>query len=526
VTGIRPERERLMAALAIAVSLLFGLALRLFRWDAIPPGPWIDEALALRAARSLAADPGSPLFGTMPLLPPEAGFQNAFVPNLYLRIAARVDAAAGGGMASVRALSIGPSLLLLAGVALLAFEALRGRPAAAAAGVFLAATSTWLLTTARWGWNALFSSALLVLAAWAALVALRKGALFWSLVSGALVGLSVYGYQAARLSLALPLFIFLALLLRPPREGKGPLRLAAGAAAASLLVAGPLLVDGLRHPDRAFARERELLVLARPPEAAFHAFAENVRDYGALFLVGGDTNERHGDPGRPVLPAPVLGFLLAGTGVALARRGPERLFLLVAATLLAGGLLARETSGANAYRISPAAPFLIVLAACGLGALLEAVPPRHRRSAGLVALGLVLLSGLGEAEAFFSWGTSPRTWGAFGGPERELADAIAGAQATAGPLPVLLGAGAARNHYVVDVLLGRPGDGGRRRTLFVGARGERALDDLAGPLLYADDGTLLGTGRAGGRARLLRRGADPWGSPTFALYRVDPAPGP
>ncbi len=519
---------RLSAGLAVAVSVLLGVFLRLFRWDVLPPGPWIDEALVLRAARAVAADPAASLFGMTPLLPPEAGFQNAWVPNLYLRLASLVDALAGGGMASIRALSIGPSLVLLAGVVLIAGEAGRGRPQVGPAGAFLAATSMWLLTTARWGWNAVFAAAALVLAAWAALVAARRRALAWSLLAGALLGLSLYGYQAARLAVAVPPAALAYFLLRRRRDAGAAahIRLAAGALLAAAAVAGPLFVAAVRHPERVFARERSLSVLSLPPAAAVRGLGRNVADYGALFLVGGDRNERHGDPARPVLPAPVLGFAFVGAGVAVRRSRPERLLALLAGVLLLGGLLAVGEAGANAYRISAAAPFLLVLAACGLSALLSAVPETHRRAAGLAALGLVLFSGLSEAAAFLSWGASPRTWGAFGGPERELADAIAGERAAGDVVPVLLAPGAARNADVVDALLGHPGDGGRRTTRTVGLLDAGVLARLPSAVLVADGGALLGVQGSKGRVRLLARGTDPWGEPTFFLYRVSPGPAP
>lgn len=518
-------KGRLAAGLGVAASVLLGASLRLFRWESIPPGPWIDEALALRAARSLAAEPSAPLFGTTPLLPPEAGFQNAWVPNLYLRAAAFVDEAAGGGMASHRALSIGPSLVLLAGLVLLGREAGRGRPEIVLAGIFLAATSMWLLTTARWGWNAVFSAGVLVLAAWAALVSDRRGALSWSLFAGALLGLSLYGYQAARLALAVPPVVLAVIWFRGRRDADaaGRIRLAAGALLASLVVASPLFVEAARHPERVFARERQLSLFSGGRGAALPALARNLRDYGALFLVGGDSNERHGDPARPVLPAPVLGFALAGAGVAIARRGPERLLSLLTAFLLLGGLLAVGETGANAYRISTAAPFIVLLAACGLSALVTAVPTRHRRAAGLAALGLLLFSGFSETAAFLSWGASPRTWGAFGGPERELADAIARVRSAGDPELVLLAPGAARNADVVDVLLGRPGDAGRRSTRTVGPVDASVLSRVSSPVLVADDGALLAAEGVKGRVRLLARGADPWRRPTFFLYRVSPA---
>ncbi len=80
-----------------------------------PPGPWIDEALALRAARGAAAS-GATLAGTSPLQPPDAGFVNFWVTNAALRGHLGHRSGRRGGIASVRAISIGPALVLLVAI--------------------------------------------------------------------------------------------------------------------------------------------------------------------------------------------------------------------------------------------------------------------------------------------------------------------------------------------------------------------------------------------------------------------------
>ena len=111
--------RRLATGAALLALLLAGAALRLHRVREAPPGPWIDEALALRAAR-VASATGAPLLGTSPLQPPDAGFVNSWLTNLSLRGLSLVDRAAGGGISSVRAMSVLPALVLLAGIALMA----------------------------------------------------------------------------------------------------------------------------------------------------------------------------------------------------------------------------------------------------------------------------------------------------------------------------------------------------------------------------------------------------------------------
>ncbi len=134
-----PARRAALGASLLAL-LALGFALRLFRWSEAPPGPWIDEALALRAARSAAAS-GAPLVGTSPLQPPDAGFVNSWISNLSLRGLSVVDRAAGGGIASVRAMSILPSLVLLLAIVGVAAEASGGRPFPILVAILLASTA-------------------------------------------------------------------------------------------------------------------------------------------------------------------------------------------------------------------------------------------------------------------------------------------------------------------------------------------------------------------------------------------------
>ncbi|HYN43120.1 MAG TPA: hypothetical protein VE129_15190, partial [Thermoanaerobaculia bacterium] len=206
-----PVRRAALGASLLAL-LAFGFALRLFRWSESPPGPWIDEALALRAARIASANE-APLVGTTPLQPPDAAFVNSWLTNLSLRGLSTIDHLAGGGMASVRAMSILPSLALLLAIVALAWEASGLRPFPALVAALLASTSSWLLVTGRWGWNAVATSACVTAAAWVALRAARTGSLLLGAVSGGLLGLSLWGYVAAWALAPLPPVLFVAALL-------------------------------------------------------------------------------------------------------------------------------------------------------------------------------------------------------------------------------------------------------------------------------------------------------------------------
>lgn len=508
--------RRVAIGAALLALLALGAALRLHRWREAPPGPWIDEALGLRAAR-LAAAAGAPLVGTSPLQPPDAGFVNAWLSNVALLGLSAVDRAAGGGIASVRAASILPSLVLLLALVAAAREAAPRDTLVPLLGALLGATSSWLLVTGRWGWLVVATSALLALAAACALRAARTLSAGWALGAGGFLGLAFHGYVAAWALVPLPALLLIEAFLRRDAgpEGRRLLHAAAAGAAACALVAGPYALHLGAHPDRALARARELSP-ARSGNAGSALF-ENAVAYARLFAVGGDPNERHGDPARPVLPAAVAGLAIVGAADGLRRRGPARLLAAAAALLLSAGLLAREEA-ANAFRTSPAAPFLLLLAALGAARLVDLVPP-VRRAVATSALVLALAaSAFLDAAAFLRWLSSPRLEGAFGGPERRLADAIAAERAVR-PADVVLAPGAARNAFVVDALLQDPRSGAPA------IRQARGLDALryvpARDLLFADAATeeRAAAPRALGAVRVATGGAIA-GLPGFALWRL------
>ena len=508
------------AAAAFALAARIGAALRLVNLSAWPPGPWIDEAYALRAARLLPAD--APLFGTSALTPPGEGFVNAYASNLYLAFTRAVDVASGGGLASFRALSTVPCFALLTALLLLAWEAGRESPVARVVAAALGASAMWLLTTGRWGWDAVATSAVATFATWAGLKAARTGSRALAVSAGALAGLGAYGYAAGRLFLVAPAVALVAALLSRREDPRRRRALAALALAAAVAVVLPLAAHYARHPERLFPRERELSIFRPEAGGAAAALAKNAREYARLFFLAGDSNERHGDPSRPVLPPAVSGLALAGAALGLARGGPARALLVPAALFLAGGFFSFQDTGANAYRISPAAPFLVALAGLGAAALADALPGRFRR-AGTWALGVVVaIAALSDVVSFAAWGASPRTWGAFGGPERELADASRAAAGGAPARMVLDPKTAARNPFVVEELLAPAGARKGPVLYFANLVEERA--PLAEPVLYADGGALAAASLAGRNGEVLARGRDPWGRPTFTLYRLLPAP--
>ncbi|MGZ5425736.1 MAG: hypothetical protein ACXWE1_00865, partial [Thermoanaerobaculia bacterium] len=245
-------------------------------------------------------------------------------------------------------------------------------------------------------------------------------------------------------------------------------------------------------------------------------------DYAALFFVRGDAIARHGDPDRPVVLAGVGALLVAGAAAGVARAGVERLLLIPIAVFLAGGLLARDTESANASRVSLAAPFVLTLAALGAAALVESLPARDRRAGGATLLGLVLVTALLDVSGFVRWVAGPDVPNSFGVAERRLTETIE-KERRRSPSEILVHpVRAARNVYFVDVLLGRPNDGGRHAVRIGTAGVETAWTRVPeSDVLFAADGSPeVRRTMASLDGRLVAHADPEDGGLPWALYRI------
>ncbi|MFI5120614.1 MAG: hypothetical protein ACHQM4_09385 [Thermoanaerobaculia bacterium] len=513
--------KRTRATVLLALGAL-GVFLRVVKAGDWPAGPWIDELYFLRAARLAAVEGFRSLFGTTPMQPTDFLFSSGwryYPSHIFLLPLAALDRLAGGGMASVRLIALGSGVLLLLASLALAIEATRERPGALLPAAVLLATSLWFLTQARWACDVVLTSAVVTAAAAAALRAWRRSSPAWAIASGTLFGLGAAGYTSARLALALPAIVFVAAWA----SGHSVIRrLALVALLAEIVVVAPLALTYARQPERLTAHVKDLSILARPAGEAGRAFLANVRDYAALFFVRGDAIARHGDPERPVVLAGVGALLVVGAAVGVARAGVERLLLLPIAVFLAGGLLARDTESANASRVSLATPFVLTLAALGAAALVESLPARDRRAASAALLGLVLVTALLDVSGFVRWVSGPHVGNSFGVAERRLSDAIEAGRRRALSEVLVHPTRAARNVYFVDILLGRPNDGGRHAVRIGTAGVETAWTRVPeGDVLFAADGSPEVRGAMANLHATLMARADPEdGGLSWALYLI------
>ena len=287
-------------------------------------------------------------------------------------------------------------------------------------GPFLAglmmAVSYWHLTWSRYGVRAILVplfAALVVASLWLGLRRwhCRRGGGWagrWPFVlCGALLGVSLYTYQAARL---LPVVVVL---------GFGGAAWARGrliwddmvnlliVGLVALMVFAPLGIYFLNHPERFSARVEEVLVLeeGQPVEEKMGTLWEQTRETLLSFLVGTDDAPYRTLPGRPSLN-PVFSVLLL-LGIGLGWRCIERhvyVFLVAWLVLLSiPAVLAGQ--GSPAKRAIGALPAVAVLAATGAMVPLEIVRRRLNDGRARRLISAAWLAGLAAGFGYAGWAT-------------------------------------------------------------------------------------------------------------------------
>jgi hypothetical protein len=367
----RALRTRPTAADLVVLLLVFGMGAfyRLHRLDALPSGLWIDEVATARNALRVGHGPAAPL-GFTPLLAPD-GVQTS---NLYLHLCLAVLRLGGLDTMAVKLVSVIPGILAAPLLYLLARRAL-SRPAAGATAAWLA-VSLWHVTLSRWGWDEVLLTTLAIVSFARLWDALEHGDPWSFATAGALFGLALYGYVAARLALAAAVA---ALAVRLWQVREGPLRrgtawFLAGAVVAAL----PVVVYWVREPDAFGVRTRELSMVPEIAAGNVDVLVQSVAAHLRMFHLAGDLNPRHNLPGRPMLD-PVSGALMAlGVVVAVARwRRSEALIALAWLGVgLWGGILSGLQEAPQAYRTGFVAPACYLLAGLGLQAVLERIRGR------------------------------------------------------------------------------------------------------------------------------------------------------
>lgn len=408
------SRDRRTAALEwilLALILLLGAFLRFHRLPQLPPGDGYDVA-------QYGVDALEILAGARPVFL-EANFGRE---PLFSYLVALAYLVVGPGTLGIRLAGALIGTLTIAANYLAARELFfeshgilrRYLPLLTA---LLSAVSYWHVNWSRLGLRVilvpLFAS-LIVFALWRAF---RTGSRLWYAVAGALLGLSLYTYQAARL---LPVLVAVAFalhgLLRRSWSGRDTVNLIVTAAFAAL-VALPLGIYALRHPGALSARIDQAVILdaGRPLTEQAGAVARQALTALLSYNVRGDLDPQFNIPGRPTLDPFLSLFFLLGIGVSLWRfRRPPYLFLLAWLLLMTAPAMIADLA-AMAKRYLGAFPAAMMLIALGLLlplTWLERVDRSRRRAlqglyVAFVALGLLYSGATAARDYFVVWAGDP-----------------------------------------------------------------------------------------------------------------------
>lgn len=360
-----------LSALLLAAALVAGLGLRVLRLDHAPPALHQDEACNGYDAYSILTTGRDHRGNFLPLVIQAFNdyrmplFDYSLVPIVgafgLKPSAVRLGAAIWGSVDIV-------AITILAALTL-------GLPGAAVAALF-AALSPWQLPFSRFGQEAITASATVDLAMVCFFLWLRWRENRWLLLSGLVLGLSLYSYTITKAFT--PLTIGLLGVLYWP-ELRQAARKAAGAIGIVLLFAAPQALMLWRHSDEIQARFRQVSVFHRggPFLGRLEAFASGWISHftpSYLFLHGDQTPTvmLHPPGFGHLLPeqAPLIALAL----VALLGRRRRRLGILLLGWLIFAALPPALTLGAPDFErdLLAFAPWTL-LSAMGFVALLDSL---------------------------------------------------------------------------------------------------------------------------------------------------------
>ena len=273
----------------------------------------------------------------------------------------------------------------------------------------------------------------------------RGGGTWWRIaLAGVCAGLLPYTYIPARFVPLLFLLFGLSFLLplrAVPGEFAGATSQLTGIAAAfnrvraempriaifvgvAGLVAAPILVYFVLHPENFFSRSRHIWLLdpSKSQGDPLGAFLVNVWDHLLAFGFRGDPAWRHNYAGRPMLnPVEALFFWL-GVGLAVwrwQRRPAYRLLLLWLCVLILPAVLAIDGGSPSTQRMIGAGPAVYLLIGVGMWEAFRFLKERFLRERGTgtafavggVVGALILVQGVDTYRAYFQeWAVAPETY--------------------------------------------------------------------------------------------------------------------
>jgi len=386
---------RKMEYLALGMVMLLGAILRFYQLEAIPVGLNGDEGADGLGARRILSGEELPLFIT----------EDFGEEPMHTYLVALSFALWGVRLWAIRFVSAAIGIVTIPVIFWLARELLKqeglSAPLVPIISAFFLATSYWHIIYSRAGLEVvalpLFSSALIYFL-WRGIRTERRWAF---VVSGLILGASLYSYRGARfLPILLTLFFGGWVVLSRNFRRRHLVNLVLVALVAAIVCA-PLGAYAIAHPDIFFARELHVSVFnpdwdrGSPLQAFSYAALKTL----GMFNFQGDPEFDRNPGRRPVLdPISSLCFFV-GLAVALWRwRRPHRLFIEVWFLVMAlpGAFTAEALP--HFHRGIGALPPLCLL--CAFGAvwltkrLETAIPWRGARATSAAVLCLMLLAAM------------------------------------------------------------------------------------------------------------------------------------
>ncbi len=321
----------------------------------IPPGLHFDEAVYGLMARDILAG-ARPVF-----FPAYTGRE-----PLYMYLMALVMTIAGSTAYAIRLTSALAGILTVA-LSYALGRALYGRRAGLAAAT-LVATNYWHLTVSRNGYPNILIPPLAAASVWFLLRGWRRRSASAWLLGGALSGLILYTYLAARLW---PVFLAVLALYGVWRFPGQRRRLAGGMVLATLagaLVVAPLACHFARQPADFWQRANQVLGWQEyGRRELLSAYGQNLVQTVTGFVRHGDPRWHYNLPGRPVFEPWLASLAVVGLLVCLRHwRSPRHgLAVLWVAVMVLPGVLTMEMQPAS-QRLFGVFPAIVFLPALGL----------------------------------------------------------------------------------------------------------------------------------------------------------------
>ena len=341
--------------------ILLGAAVRLYKIDSIPPGPSFD-------ATFYGLDALEILNGARPVFMAT----NAGREALFSYLVALIYLFTGPGALGIYLASAVAGILTLPAVYLAASEVLADEDGALRewgplAATLFVAVSYWHVQLSRQGVRAILVplfTALVVAFLWRGL---RTGRVAMFAACGVTLGLSMYSYQAIRLVAVLVVAAFIGARLWRTHWPRPAWRNLALVLALAAVVALPLAVYAVNHPQEFNQRVEDALVTNNAPEAStgLQALRDQVVDTLLMYSFRGNDSPIKNIPYHPGLD-PFLSLLfMLGIVVAIVRirRLPYAFLLFWLALLMVPSMLA--SLGAAEKRASGTLPAVAILGAIG-----------------------------------------------------------------------------------------------------------------------------------------------------------------